>query len=147
VRATLLASLFLLCLAGCSRERQPTALEIAGGALQKLRSAVVREVSDPQRAKQGAGLIDEIERLLSEVDADLKAHNDGMRTLNADYDATEAAFRAAFRQFNAKRNARQQRLLDLNQRAKSLLSAEEWERLGAVSAEALESAIQAAREG
>jgi hypothetical protein len=147
VRATLLAGLFLLCLAGCSREPKPTALEIAGEALQKLRSAVVREVRDPQRAKQGAGLIDEIGRLLSEVDADLKAHNDGMRTLNADYDATEAAFRAAFRQFNAKRNARQQRLLDINQRAKSLFTAEEWERLGAVSAEALESAIQAAREG
>lgn len=138
---------FAFTIAGCARGPEPTALEIASGALQKLRSAVVREVGDPARAKQGAGLIDEIERLLSEVDADVKAHNDAMRTLNADYDATEAAFRAAFRQFNAKRNERQQRLLDINQRAKALLTAEEWEHLGAVSAEALERAIQAAREG
>ena len=137
----------LICVAGCARDPKPTALEIASGALQKLRSAVVREVRDPERAKQGARLIDEIGRLLAEVDADVNAHNDAIRTLNADYDATEAAFRAAFRQFNAKRNERQQRVLDINQRAKALLTAEEWERLGAVSAEALESAIQAAREG
>ena len=147
MRATLLAGFFLLCLAGCSREPKPTALEVAGGALQKLRSAVAREVKDPERAKQGARLIDEIGRLLAEVDADVNAHNDAIRTLNADYDATEAAFRAAFRQFNAKRNEQQQRVLDINQRAKALLTAEEWERLGAVSAEALERAIQAAREG
>lgn len=137
----------LICVAGCARDPKPSALEVAGEALQKLRSAVVREVSDPQRAKQGARLVDEIERLLSEVDADVKAHNDAMRALNADYDATEAAFRAAFRQFNARRNERQQRLLDINQRAKALLTAEEWEQLGAVSAAALERAIQAAREG
>jgi hypothetical protein len=33
------------------------------------------------------GLVDEIERLLAEMDRDLEARNAGVGTLNADYDA------------------------------------------------------------
>src|SRR5687767_2790940 len=141
--ALALAGLCLLCLAGCARDAKPTALESAGQALQALRSAVVREVTDSARAKQGVGLVDEIAWLLAEADTDLKAHNARIRSLNADYDATQEAFRAAFRDFNAKQRERRQRVLDLNQRAKVLLTAEEWKALGNVREEALERTIQA----
>ena len=136
----------LLCLAGCAREK-PTALESAGQALQALRSAVVREVKDPPRAKQGVGLVDEIQKLLAEAHTDLNRHNARIRALNADYDATQEAFRAAFRDFNAKQGERQRRVLDANQRAKALLTAEEWKALSRVREEALERIIQAASEG
>lgn len=138
--------IFLFCLAGCARGPKPTALEAASGALEELRSAVVREIKDSDRAAQGARLVDELQRLLAEADADLKAHDAGIRALNADYNATAEAFRAAFREFNAKRNAHLRRILDINQRGKALLTAEEWKVLGKVREEALEKLIEAGRE-
>jgi hypothetical protein len=137
----------LLCLAACARDPKPSALELANTAMGELRAAVMREVKDPARAAQGTALVDEIERLLAEVDTDLKAHNARIRTLNADYDATPEAFRAAFRDFNARRNERQRRVVDINQRAKALLTAAEWKALGRVREEALEKTLAAGREG
>jgi hypothetical protein len=137
----------LICVAGCAREPKPTALESASEALGNLRTAVMREVKDPQRAQQGIALVDEVERLLTEAHADLKAHNARIRVLNADYDATQDAFRAAFQDFNAKQRAHQRRVVEINQRAKLLLTGDEWETLGKVRQEALERTIQTGREG
>ncbi len=144
--AAVVLGVCLLCLAGCAREPKPTALETAGTALAELRAAVGREVKDADRAAQGAGLVDEVERLLREADADLKAHNARIRALNSDYDATQDAFRAAFRDFNARQRERQRRVFDANQRAKTLLTAAEWKALGKVREEALERTLQAGRE-
>lgn len=137
----------LLCLAGCARGPKPTALEAGDAALGELRAAVVREVKDPQRAKQAIGLVDEAEKLLAVADADLRAHNARIHALNSDYDSTQEAWRAAFRDFNAKQDERQNKVLDLNQRGKLLLTLEEWTTLRRVREEALERVIQAGREG
>ncbi len=114
----------------------------ARSTLQELRAAVTREVKDPARAAQGTKLVDELTGILAEAGTDIRAHDARLRTLNANYDATQAQFQAAFRDFNARRDARQRRVLDLNQRGKALLTAEEWDALGKVREEALERLLQ-----
>ena len=82
-------------------------------ALDDLRSAVAREVRDPQRAAQATALVDELTQLLAE------AHG-----------ATDA-----------RRDAMLMQVLDIYQRMKAVISAGEWEGLPRVLA-ADDAAIQ-----
>lgn len=136
----------LLCLGSCAHEPPPSAVDSAREALRELRSDVQREIKDPRRAAQAARLVDEVERLLLETQAGLKAHDERMRALNADYDATREAFRAAFEDFNTQQEARLQRLLDIDGRAKSLSTVAEWKALDKAREKALERVMRAGRE-
>ena len=135
----------MILLVGCSHEPKPTALVSAKGALDEFRSAVLREIKDPDKASQVAGLVDQAERVLIEANDDRKAHDARIQSLNADYDATEEDFRAAFREFNAKWNDHQDRILDLNQRAKALTTAKEWKALTKAQKEAVKKAMETVR--
>jgi hypothetical protein len=136
----------VLVLAACSHKPKPSSLVPAEGALDDLRAAVVREVKDPERAKQAVGLVDELEQVTISAHGDFKAHADALRSLNANYDATEAEFGTLFREFNARRDARQARSLELNRRAKALLSADEWNALSRVRKKAARDADEAGSE-
>ena len=138
-----LACLVLLALAACSHEPKPTALTTAETAFDRLRAAVAREVKDPGRAKQASALVDELQKLVVEANGDLKAHDARLRALNANYDATEADVQAAFRDFNAGRDRRQDRTLELNQRAKALVTEDEWTALAGAQEQALRDAVDA----
>jgi hypothetical protein len=93
-------------------------------ALDDLRAAVGREVRDPARAARTVALVEELQRL----DSDAKAENEAFEARLSGA-ATEAELRAAYREFNAKLDARQDRALDINQRMKAAVGAGEWEAL------------------
>jgi membrane-bound lytic murein transglycosylase len=137
--------LFLLIVA-CSHKPKPSAMETAGTAFDDLRAAVRSDIKDPDKAAQGASLVDQLEQLVIEANKDRKAHNDKMRTLNASYDATEEEFQTAFREFNARQKDRQDRVLEINQRAKDLTTEKEWKALAKVHEEMLKKALEATLE-
>jgi ABC-type sulfate transport system substrate-binding protein len=118
----------------------------AEGALDELRAAVAREVKDPDRARRAVALVDEMERITIAAHADYKGHEARLRALNASYDATEEDFRALFRGFNARRDERQARTLELNQSAKALVTAGEWQALARLREEAARKAVEAGSE-
>lgn len=138
-------ALLLVLVAGCSHEPKP-ALAPAEGALDELRAAAMQEIKDPQRARGAAALVDEMEKLVAAANADYRAHEVKLHALNANYDATEADFRALFRDFNARRDERQERTLALNLRGKALLTADEWNALARLREKALRDAIDAGSE-
>ena len=139
---TRILAAFLL-LAACSHEPKPSELMTAEAAFDRLRAAVAREVKDPGRAKQASALVDELQKLVVEANGDLKAHDARLRALNANYDAPEADFQAAFRDFNAGRDRRQDRTLELNRRAKALVTEDEWHALARTQERALRDAVEA----
>jgi hypothetical protein len=147
MRMTALAriALLLLVVAACSHEPKP-ALAPAEGALDELRAAVVQEVKDPSRARSAVALVDEMEKMVAAANADYRAHETKLWALTGNYDATEADFRALFRDFNARRDARQERTLDLHLRATKLLTADEWNALASLREKALRDAIEAGSE-
>jgi len=138
--------LFLLLLVACSHEPKPSALVPAEGALDELRAAVAREVKDPDRARRAVALVDEMERIVAAANADYKDHEARLRALNANYDATEEDLRALFRGFNARRDARQAQTLELNQRAKALVTAGELQALARLREAASRKAVEAGSE-
>jgi hypothetical protein len=67
-------------------------------------------------------LEEEMESLVADAAADLRAHEASLALL-----ATEEGWRAAFADFNAKRDAQQAQLVDLYQRMKARVTFEQWE--------------------
>ena len=133
----------LLLLVACSHEPKPSALTTAEEAFDRLRAAVAREVKDPARAKQASALVDDMQQLVAAGHSDLKTHDARLRALNANYDASEADFQAAFREFNAGRGRHQDRTLELNRRAKALVTEDEWNALARAEEQALRDAVDA----
>ena len=74
-------------------------------------------------------LDDEMRRLMADAAADLAAHEAGLALLSADAGATQEDFRAAFRRYNARRDAQIAHALDLQQRRKARVTPEQWEAL------------------
>jgi hypothetical protein len=133
----------LLFIAGCSQKSKPSALESAEGAFDALRAAVRSEIKDPEKAAKGNDLVDQLERLVKEARNDRKAHDDKIWSMNENYDATEEEFQAAFREFNAKQKDRQDRVIEINQKAKDLTTEKEWKALAKVHEEMLKKALEA----
>jgi len=140
----LIAIGLLLALAACSHKPEPSSLATAEEAFDRLRAGVAREIKDPGRAKQASALVDELQQIVVAAHAELKAHDARLRTLNANYDATQADVQAAFRDFNAARDRRQEQTLELNRRAKALVTEQEWHALASLQERALRDAVEAA---
>jgi len=128
----------LILLTGCSSKPKPSTLELAKGAFDDIRAAVRDEIKDPVRAAEAEGLIDQVEQLEIEGNEARMAHNAALRSLAANYDATEDDFKALFREFNAKKNDRHDRIFAIIQRGRAVTTAEEWKALAKVKAHALE---------
>jgi hypothetical protein len=134
VKATALFA--LLVLAACSHEPKPSMVANAEKAFDELRAAVAREIKDPARAKQSIALVDEMDQLVAAADRERKLHEARLRALNESYDSTLERFRGAFRDYNALRNDWQARTLELNLRAKTLVTPAEWQALAKVREQA-----------
>lgn len=130
----------LLILTGCSHEPKASSLTTAKEAFADLRTVVRDEIKDPARAAEVASVVDQMEQLLLESAEARKIHNARMQTLIASYDAKEEDFNSAFREFNEKKRSRQDRLLAMDQRARSHTTAKEWEVIVKVGIRAIEKA-------
>ena len=128
---------------GCTPEPKPSAVVAEKGAFDELRAAVLAEIPDTDRANKVAVLVDQLEQLMSEAAEARNAHTARIFALNTNYDATEDDFRAVFREFNAKRDARQERVLTIDQRARALTTPKEWKVLSRDVARALEMSARA----
>jgi uncharacterized coiled-coil DUF342 family protein len=133
----------LVLLAGCAHEPKPSAIESAKGALDELRATVREQVKDPVKAAELTGLVDQIEQLTVEANSDLKAHETKIRALTVNYDATQEDFKAAFREFDAKKLNRQERVLAIDQQTKNLTTEAEWKAIAKAAAHADEAILRA----
>ena len=130
-------------IAGCaSPDRSPR--EVAANAFTDLRREIQARVADPTRRAELLSLTDEFEKLLDEAVASRGETEARIMALNANYDSTEAEFMAALAKARESTRARQERLLEIQSRAKDILTAPEWENLGKFRALALEAAADLA---
>ncbi|MCX5650448.1 MAG: hypothetical protein NTU45_03530 [Planctomycetota bacterium] len=128
---------------GCaSTERSQR--EVAANAFTDLRREIEAQVADPSRRAELLSLTDEFEKLLDEAVASRSETEARIMALNASYDSTEAEFMATLAKARASTRARQERLLEIQSRAKGILTAPEWENLGEFRTIALEAAAKLA---
>ena len=129
--------------AGCSHKPKPSALEMARSVFTELRKGVREEIRDPAKAAEAEGLVDQFEQLVLEGNAARAAHESALRSLTANYDATDEDFNALFREFNEKKAGRQEEIIGILQRARALTTADEWNALAKVKSHALEKSVLA----
>jgi len=138
-----LCMVLLVLPAGCSHKPKPSTIEVAKRTLDEVRAAVRDEIKDPAKAAEAVGLVDQFEQLVNEGNGARMAHEAVLRSLNANYDATEEDFKTLFREFNAKKNSRQDRIIKILMKARALTTDEEWKALAKVKSHALEGAVRA----
>lgn len=128
-------------IAGCrATERSPR--EAAANAFTDLRREIQAEVADPSRRAELLSLTDEFEKLLEEAAVSRSKTETRIAALNANYDSTEAQFVATLAQARESTRVRQERLLEIQSRAKGILTAPEWKNLGKFRTIALEAAAE-----
>ena len=76
-----------------------------------------------------ASLEEEMQRLVADATAALRTHEAKLEALSLDSAATEGDYRAAFGEYAAQRDAQFAHALDIYQRRKAQVTAQEWEKL------------------
>lgn len=129
-------------MAACAREPAPAAEDAVRRSMDELRAAALTTIKDPARAKEVAGLVDQLERNFAEAMKVDRTHLDRLWALDADYDATQADFRKLFSDFNAGAVQRRDRFVELRDRMIAATTEAEWNELAKVRVRVLESMVQ-----
>jgi len=129
-------------MAACAREPTPTPENAVHRSMEELRAAALTTIKDPARAKEVAGLVDQLERHFAEALKANRTHLERLWALDADYDATEADFLKLFSDFNAGGVRRRDRFVELRDRMIAATTEAEWNELAKARVRVLETAVQ-----
>jgi len=113
----------MLVLSACGRD-SPADVEI--DAFDELRADVQRIVADPARAQQAVRLVDALQQEFNRVKTTKLERQQRFQALNADYDATPAAFDALLADIDNDVEDNQQRLSNIMQDFLRVTTPEEW---------------------
>ena len=129
-------------MAACAREPTPAPEDAVRRSMDELRAAALTTINDPARAKDVAGLVDQLERHFDEALKADRTHLERLWALDADYDASEADFRKLFADFNAGSVRRRDQFVELRNTLIAATTEAEWNELAKVRVRVLESMVQ-----
>jgi hypothetical protein len=124
--------MFLLSatLPGCGKLRKKdAAFEPGGDWVTTMRAHIQESVSDPDRATGMLAVVDSVEADLAQLDAEVLALYEDIRTLDANAESTRNDFDAALSRFDALRDDYRHRFLNSMFEMKELATRQEWEKL------------------
>jgi hypothetical protein len=145
------AALFatLLCvtlLPACSTKPKPTTSEVAVTKLDELETSVRAVVTDPARANKVVALLGELQTIVVAQNKALVDHDRRTQALLTDYATSGAVLRREFDSFNAGRNERTRRAVEIVTQARAATTAAEWSALDKARADALNAVSNATRQ-
>jgi hypothetical protein len=133
ITTLLLVSLATVALSGC-KSSNPSPEQTTESATQKLRKVISSDVAETGRREQMLKLVDKMEAVQTAFNKDVVDFVTHYQTLNANYDASRAAFDQLFSQYNAERIQARGQALDLHFELASLATDKEWGRIGEAEA-------------
>ena len=104
---------------------------------EQLRQETLKYVTDSDRANKAAELTEQLRQIFVEAHEQSKTDIETYRAINANFDATEADFKAFFESINNKARNRHGRVLAIHSKLKTLLTEEEWKKLNDARKDAL----------
>jgi hypothetical protein len=131
--ACLLVSFAVVALPGC-KSNNPNPEQTTESATQKLRRVIASDVAEQGRRAQMLKLVDRMEEVQSAFNKEIADFVTHYQTLNANYDATRAAFDQLFSQYNTERTQARSQALDLHFQLAALATDKEWGRIGEAEA-------------
>ncbi len=96
---------------------------------EQLRQEILNTVADKDRANKAAALAESLRYIFVDAHEQLKKDIETYRSLDANFDSTDADFKAYFDSMNERGKERQDRVLAIHEAMKSLLTAKEWQQL------------------
>jgi hypothetical protein len=129
-------------LAGCAGKKQSPQDKMQA-AFADVRAEIQSAVTDPERAVQADDLIKQLEQTFTGTMNSVKANKDGLRELNADYDASRADMEVELEAILSAMSANQQNVLAIRKELTALLTPEEWEAIDKARSKAVSAAVKA----
>jgi len=133
----------LAVLGACASKPKLTAEQQAEADLRAYKAQIQKTVTDPARADQLIGAVDEAEQVVRKAGSVIQDYRAKLQALDADYGATRAEYAALFTQHDAQRTALIQQALALRAKITSLTTDSEWEQLKPARREALQTLLEA----
>ena len=128
-----------LATAGCA-SKSPA--ELQSEAFDHLRANVQSVVADPDRARQAIALVGQLEDNFDNIVVNRATRFEGVRVLNADYDASRDDFISLFEAIEGEIEAHQQQVSDLYGQLAAITTDDEWAELGQSRDRAMDAAIK-----
>lgn len=110
--------------------------------MEQFRQEILSTVGDADRAEQAAALAEQLKQGFVATQSQLQVDMETFRSMNADFNATEAQFQAFFEGLNAQARARQNQAVAIHSKMKALLTAEEWKQLNDAREDALQTVLK-----
>lgn len=129
-------SLALLLIAGCGGT-PPDPVELERQAFDDLRDEVRLVVQDSGRETAVLGIVDELQADFIRLRELAEGRRQGLRELNADYDATRAQFETLLSEFSQQREFSHARFQATRAELKESTTPEEWSELEKASTKAM----------
>jgi len=109
---------------------------------EQLRQEIIKVVADTDRANEAAELAAHLRQIFVDAQVQEKKDIENFRSLNVDFDSTDAELNAFFDGINARGNERQRKVLAIHEKMKTLITAEEWDQLDDARKKALETDLK-----
>jgi uncharacterized protein YozE (UPF0346 family) len=116
-------------IAGCGGSK-PNREQVITSHGQELREAVSTRVADEPRKARMLAILDQVDAVNRRFTQETRDFVESYRKLNADYDATRAAFDRLFADYSQKRVTARSEALDLHFQLASIATADEWDSIG-----------------
>jgi hypothetical protein len=121
---------FLLMLA-CSGPK--VQLDESGGTepLEEQIALIKEHIKDPERQEKCLAIAEDWRKKLTAFSVEYREHVKRIKTLQADYQASESQFQAAYDRFNPRFEAMLHKLISARQALVALTTEEEWKKISA----------------
>ena len=142
VGLALIGGLGLLLGSGCqTTSKAPT----APVEMDTLQQAVDASISDPERAAEVLALLEETTQIMVDRTAYLETYNKRLKALTRDYGTSEDEIRAVIEGYNDYRHQKQDRMVEILENLRELLTTEEWESLDSIRTRQVDALMEGAR--
>ncbi|MEH6571229.1 MAG: hypothetical protein V7709_19265 [Halioglobus sp.] len=106
------------------------------------RQEILSTVGDADRAEQALALAEQLEQGFVATQSQLQVDMETVRSMNADFNATETQFQAFFEGLNAQAGTRQNQAVAIHSKMQALLTADEWKQLKHARNDALQTVLK-----
>ena len=114
---------------GCKGKKNKSTYGPGAGWVTDMRDRIQDEIDDPEKVTALLAVLDKVERVVIEMDGEVKNYYAALTTLDRDYNSTREDFQAQMDKFNTMREGYFEKLLTYMFEMKRIAGKEDWKKL------------------
>jgi len=138
----MLIAVIALSFAACAGKEKISPADVAGQAIEDLRTEIRQAIDDPVRQDEVIELVDALADEVSTLRKNVSERKQRVRQLNANYDTPRADFKTFVEQVRQEIQAQQQQVAKQHRALLDITTADEWAAISKSHTKAMKAAIK-----